>query len=76
MDGLEATRLIREREARTGRPRTPIIALTANAMSHQVAEYAAAGMDGHIAKPIEAQALYAALSAVVADDPEADAEAA
>src|SRR5260221_12948807 len=33
MDGLTATGAIRNREADTGRPRTPIIALTANAMS-------------------------------------------
>ena len=37
MDGLTATRAIRQREADMGRARTPIIALTANAMSHQVA---------------------------------------
>jgi len=53
MDGLAATRRIRAIEAETGRPHTPIIALTANAMSHQLAEYAEAGMDGVAAKPIE-----------------------
>jgi len=73
MDGLAATRLIREREARSGRGRTPIIALTANAMSHQVAEYEAAGMDGHIAKPIEASALYAVLSNLPEPGDEAEA---
>jgi CheY-like chemotaxis protein len=40
-------------------------------MAHQVSEYAAAGMDGHVAKPIEAAALYNALSAAAeAVDPE------
>jgi CheY-like chemotaxis protein len=73
MDGLAATQLIREREVKTGRPRTPIIALTANAMSHQVAEYQAAGMDGHIAKPIEAGALYAVLSNLPEPGDEAEA---
>ena len=34
-----ATRAIRTREVETGRARTPIIALTANVMAHQVAEY-------------------------------------
>lgn len=53
MDGLEATRLIRAEETATARPRTPIIALTANALSHQTAEYVACGMDGVVAKPIE-----------------------
>ena len=45
MDGPTATRLIRKREAETGRLRTPIVALTANAMAHQVETYAADGMD-------------------------------
>ncbi len=60
-DGPTATRLIRERELASGRARTPIIALTANAMAHQVAEYRAAGMDGFVAKPIEIARLFAAM---------------
>jgi CheY-like chemotaxis protein len=66
MDGLAATRAIREAEAATGRPRTPIIALTANAMSHQIRLCRAAGMDGHVAKPIETARLFAALEAALA----------
>jgi len=65
MDGPTATRTIRAAEAETGRPRTPILALTANAMAHQVAEYAAAGMDGFIAKPIKVEELFGALQGVV-----------
>jgi signal transduction histidine kinase/ActR/RegA family two-component response regulator len=65
MDGLTATAQIRNLEADTGRPRTPIVALTANAMSHQVERYAAAGMDGHVAKPIQATELFAALTRAV-----------
>jgi CheY-like chemotaxis protein len=65
MDGLAATAAIREREAATGRRRTPIIALTANAMSHQVSEYLSSGMDGHVAKPIEARRLFEALEAAL-----------
>ena len=61
MDGPTATRRIRQLEASLGRDRTPIIALTANAMSHQVAEYAAIGMDGFVAKPIEIGRLFAAM---------------
>jgi len=61
MDGPSATRAIRQREQALGRPRTPIIALTANAMSHQIAEYLACGMDGHVTKPIEAAKLFTAL---------------
>jgi signal transduction histidine kinase/CheY-like chemotaxis protein len=66
MDGPTAARSIRSREKLSGRPRTPIIALTANAMSHQVGEYLAAGMDAHVAKPIEAERLYAALQSALA----------
>jgi signal transduction histidine kinase/AmiR/NasT family two-component response regulator len=62
MDGPAATRRIRELEAQNGRARTPIIALTANAMSHQIEEYRACGMDGFVAKPIEVARLYEAIS--------------
>jgi signal transduction histidine kinase/AmiR/NasT family two-component response regulator len=68
LDGPTAVRTIRERERATGRARTPILALTANAMPHQVADYMAAGMDGHIAKPIEALRLFEALQAAVDAD--------
>jgi len=62
MDGIAASREIRAAERDGGRPRTPILALTANALSHQVEEYMAAGMDGHVAKPIEIAKLYEAIS--------------
>jgi signal transduction histidine kinase/ActR/RegA family two-component response regulator len=62
MDGVAATRAIRTEEAVRGGPRIPIVALTANALTHQVAEYVAAGMDGHVAKPIEIAKLYEAIS--------------
>jgi len=65
MDGPTATGLIRARERTQGRARTPIVALTANAMSHQISEYMAAGMDAFVAKPIEAQRLYEAVKRAV-----------
>ena len=74
MDGPTAVRQIREREALSGRARTPILALTANAMPHQIAEYLAAGMDGHVAKPIEAARLFEALQTAI-DSEEAPAAA-
>jgi PAS domain S-box-containing protein len=61
MDGPTAAGVIRARERAEGRPRTPIVALTANAMAHQVAEYMQAGMDDFVAKPIEAGRLYAVI---------------
>ena len=65
MDGPTATRAIRRLEAASGRPRTPIIGLTANAMSHQVSEYRTAGMDAVVTKPIEVQKLFEALQTVL-----------
>jgi signal transduction histidine kinase len=65
MDGIAATRAIRTAEAEMGRPHTPIIAVSANAMTHQVKEYLAAGMDGHVAKPIELSKLHAAIEAAL-----------
>jgi two-component system, sensor histidine kinase len=67
MDGVAATREIRRLEAAAGARRTPIIALSANAMKHQVAEYLSAGMDAHLAKPIQIDRLYATLAAIQAD---------
>jgi len=65
MDGLAATLAIRAAEARTGRARTPIVAVSANAMAHHVKEYLAAGMDGHVAKPIELVKLHTAIEAAI-----------
>ncbi|RAK68989.1 PAS domain-containing hybrid sensor histidine kinase/response regulator [Phenylobacterium kunshanense] len=67
MDGVTATSMIRGREAAEGLPRTPIVALTANAMEDQVREYRQAGMDLVVTKPIRAEELFAALSAILDD---------
>jgi PAS domain S-box-containing protein len=64
MDGPTATGVIRRREATEGRGRTPIVALTANAMQHQVAEYRAAGMDDVVPKPVEVDRLFRVLRSV------------
>ncbi|MBT0958487.1 response regulator [Alphaproteobacteria bacterium KMM 3653] len=52
MDGIDATRAIRADEASGKRPATPIIALTANSMTHQIESYLTCGMNGHLAKPL------------------------
>jgi signal transduction histidine kinase/CheY-like chemotaxis protein len=58
MDGPQAARTIRIREAAEGRARTPIIALTADTMAHQIKLHLDSGMDLHVAKPIEATDLF------------------
>jgi signal transduction histidine kinase/CheY-like chemotaxis protein len=57
MDGFEATQRWREQESRLYLKRLPIIALTANAMQGDEERCIAAGMDGHIAKPINLYSL-------------------
>lgn len=56
LDGMQTTSLIRDHEAANGAGRTPIIALTAHALSEQKSEILLAGMDDYATKPItEAQ---------------------
>jgi hypothetical protein len=64
MDGLTASRLIRERERARG-GRLPIIALTAQAMREERERGFAAGVDGYVSKPFQAEALLAEIGAVV-----------
>jgi signal transduction histidine kinase len=59
MDGFEMTREIRHLEAKEGRRRTPIIAVTANAMAGEEERCRAAGMDGYISKPVDIRRLRA-----------------
>ena len=65
MDGLTATRAIRDFEAATpGRARTPVVMLSANAMAEHRAESLTAGADIHVAKPVTAASLLAGIAAV------------
>ena len=65
MNGVEATSTIRAWEAQQGRTATPILALSANVMSHHILEYSKAGMNGTVAKPIEIGKMIASISAVI-----------
>jgi CheY-like chemotaxis protein len=64
MDGLTAIRAIRATETR----RTPIWALSANALPEHVRASAEAGADGHLTKPISAEALFEVLARVCGEE--------
>ncbi len=53
MDGIEAARAIRINEQNAGRPRTPIVALTADALETGKRACQEAGMDGFLTKPVD-----------------------
>jgi protein-histidine pros-kinase len=62
VDGIEATRQLREREAvRGGYQRIPVIALTAHAFHEDRDRCFSAGMDRYLSKPAAAAELFAAL---------------
>jgi len=66
MDGLAASAAIRALDGPAAR--TPIIAMTANALAHQVESYLAGGMNGWIAKPLSPAALVRTVAEVLAQD--------
>eukprot|EP01114_Cavostelium_apophysatum_P011940 TRINITY_DN2652_c1_g1_i3.p1 TRINITY_DN2652_c1_g1~~TRINITY_DN2652_c1_g1_i3.p1 ORF type:complete len:1641 (+),score=348.00 TRINITY_DN2652_c1_g1_i3:2383-7305(+) len=63
MDGLTATKRIREIEAQLGRSRTPIIGLSGNARATQIEEGKKVGMDDYLTKPFHRDDLYRVISA-------------
>jgi CheY-like chemotaxis protein/HPt (histidine-containing phosphotransfer) domain-containing protein len=67
MDGLEATRRIRAIDGERGR--VPIVALTAQAFTEQVAECRKAGMDSHLPKPFGPDTLLTAVLRAAASKP-------
>lgn len=64
MDGLEATRRLRQRESADHTPRTPVVAMTARAMEEDRERCLSAGMDGYLSKPLEQRALFDVLAQV------------
>ena len=69
LDGLEATGRIRDLEQEAGATRrTPIIAMTANAMKGDKERCLEAGMDGYVSKPVKRQTLFAEIERVLGTD--------
>ena len=68
ISGTEALDLIREYESVAGRSQVPIIALTANAMKHQVDNYIRAGFSGHLPKPVIIEDLVSTVNSALASD--------
>ena len=62
MDGFELTRQMREDEAADGRTRTPIVALTANALKGEAERCLEAGMDDYVTKPLTLERLREAVA--------------
>ncbi|MFC5372607.1 ATP-binding protein [Brevundimonas faecalis] len=76
MDGLTATRELRRLESEAGRPRVPIIMLTANALPEHVTAGAEAGADRHLAKPFNVETLTALVQELAATAPQTAFQAA
>ena len=74
MDGLTATRTIREIERVESRGRTPLIVLSANVAPTDRAATADAGADAHIGKPIRADELFTTIGGVMDGEEHADGE--
>ncbi|MGH6997029.1 MAG: ATP-binding protein, partial [Phenylobacterium sp.] len=70
IDGLEAARRIRAMGGAVAT--TPIVALTANVLSHQRSAYLEAGMDGVVGKPISPAALLGEIARLAAIEPDAN----
>ena len=66
MDGLAATREIRSMD-RPDAKTIPIIAMTANVFDEDVEKSKRAGMDAHLAKPVEPEKLYDAMAILIAE---------
>ncbi len=68
LDGIAATRVLREREVKRGTDRLPIVALTAHALEGDEQRLLDAGMDACLAKPFEPGDLFAVLERIAPRD--------
>jgi CheY-like chemotaxis protein len=74
MDGVTAIGELRRIERERGLKRTPVAALTANAMAHHIEQYLSAGMDDFVEKPIRIEKLLACIERLAAGVEERGAE--
>jgi PAS domain S-box-containing protein len=65
VDGITALATLSEQSTQTATPLPPAVAITANAMAHQVEEYLASGFAAHVAKPFRREDLVEAIQRVV-----------
>jgi PAS domain S-box-containing protein len=65
MNGFDALERIREIDRFERRAPTPVVALTANVMAHQVRDYHERGFDAHVEKPIDKDGLLACIAKIV-----------
>jgi CheY-like chemotaxis protein len=65
LDGVETLRELQARGRASGRPVPPALAVTANAMTHQLADYLGQGFAAVVPKPLRAEDLGRALAAVI-----------
>ncbi len=65
MDGLEATAAIRRFERESGRPRTPLIMVSANTRPEHVKAGLDAGADAYLCKPVTSDRLFSAMASVL-----------
>ena len=72
LDGYEATLELRRIETATGRPRVPVIALTANALEGERERCLALGMDDYVSKPVSFGDLSRALAGCLRPDRKTD----
>lgn len=69
IDGMDVTRVIREKEKRTGK-HIPIIALTAYALNGDKEKFLAKGMDAYVSKPVDIRLLSKCLEDVIKKEAE------
>jgi len=67
MGGMEALEVLRKASEEAGLPPPPAVAITANAMAHQIDEYLATGFDAHVPKPVSMTTIETTLERIARD---------